>query len=322
MISPAYYSQAALEEIRQGFGQAMLELGRTQSEVMVVCADLRESLRLDTFAKEYPEKFVEVGVAEQNMVGVAAGLALEGNTVFAASYAVFSPGRTHDQIRTSVCYSNANVKIVGGHAGLSVGPDGATHQALEDIALMRVLPNMSVVVPHDFQSAYELTLQAAQLTTPVYIRLSRVKTRSLQLAGQYRFGQIQILRDGTDITIAAMGIMVDKALELAFALQNSFGISAQVLNVHTIKPLDHETVIAAAQQTGRMLILEEHQSAGGLGSSVAELLSQVYPIPLRILGVEDQFGQSGQAEEVLSAYGFFPERLVQEALSLLDTQQP
>ncbi len=317
MISLEQFEQAELRGIRDGFGQGLLELGQEDSFIAAVCADLRESIRMSAFADAFPERFFEVGVAEQNLVGVASGLAKEGFTVFAGSYAAFSPGRTHDQIRVSVCYANRNVKIVGGHAGITVGPDGATHQALEDIAMMRVLPNMTVVVPHDFESARILTRQVAALPTPAYLRLSRISTCSLPGADEIQLGKVQVLREGFDLTVIACGVMVDRALRLAFDLEEQ-GISVEVLNLHTIKPLDVGGVLRSAQKTGKVMTLEEHQQAGGLGSAVAEvLIQQEKPVPMHILGIQDTFGESGEAEELLDAYGFSRERLREQALQFV-----
>jgi transketolase len=318
MINYEEFQQAELKGIRDGFGQALVELGQEDGMIAAVCADLRESIRMQAFADAFPDRFFEVGVAEQNLIGVASGLAKEGFTAFAGSYAAFSPGRTHDQIRVSVCYANRNVKIIGGHAGLTVGPDGATHQALEDLALMRVLPNMTVVVPSDFESARVLTRQIAALTTPAYLRSSRVKTRSLARAEEIQLGKVQVMREGFDLTIMTCGVMVDRALQLAFDLEQQ-AISVEVLNVHTIKPLDRDAILASAHKTGKVLTLEEHQQFGGLGSAVAELLiQQAKPIPMRILGVQDTFGESGEADELLDKYGFERSHLVQTALEFLN----
>lgn len=317
MILFEQFQQAEMKGVRDGFGQGLLELGQEDAMIAAVCADLRESIRMQAFADAFPERFFEVGVAEQNLIGVASGLAKEGFTAFAGSYAAFSPGRTHDQIRVSVCYANRSVKIVGGHAGLTVGPDGATHQALEDIALMRVLPNMTVVVPSDYESARVLTRQIAALPTPAYLRSSRIKTRSLSRADEVQLGKAQLLREGFDLTILACGVMVDRALQLAFDLEQQ-AISVEVLNIHTIKPLDTEAILASAQKTGKVLTLEEHQRAGGLGSAVAEvLIEQAKPVPMRILGVQDTFGESGEAEELLDKYGFERTRLNQVALEFV-----
>ena len=320
MIDREAWVHAPFQSIRDGFGQALLDLGADNERIVAVGADLRDSLRMQAFAKAYPERYFEVGVAEQNLVGVAAGLAKEDLIAFAGSYAAFSPGRTHDQIRVSVCYSNRKVVVVGGHAGLSVGPDGATHQALEDIAMMRVLPNMTVVVPSDYQSAYDLTVAAAHSPGPVYLRLSRVNSKTLPVSQPYQIGRAQVLRNGTNLTIIACGLMVDRALELAYTLEEQFQLSVRVLNMPSIKPLDTEALQAAAIETENIVTIEEHQAAGGLGGAVAEWLSQHYPTPLKIIGVQDRFGHSGQAAELLDAYGFSIPEMTQDVLSLLGTR--
>jgi len=317
MIDFPQFEAAEHKGIRDGFGQGLLELGQEDGLIAAVCADLRESIRMQAFADSFPERFFEVGVAEQNLIGVSAGLAKEGFTVFAGSYAAFSPGRTHDQIRVSICYANRNVKIVGGHAGLTVGPDGATHQSLEDIALMRVLPNMTVVVPSDFETARMLTRQIAALSTPAYLRSSRVKTKALAHAEEVQLGKALRMREGFDLTILACGVMVDRALQLAFDLEQQ-AISVEVLNIHTIKPLDSEAILASAAKTGKVMTIEEHQQAGGLGSAVAELLiQQPKPTPMRIVAVQDTFGESGEADELLDKYGFERGHLNQVALEFL-----
>lgn len=320
MISRSQFEQADTAQIRDGFGNGLLLAGQQDSHVVAVCADLRDSIRMDKFAKEFPNRFFEVGVAEQNLVGVAAGLAKEDLIAFAGSYAAFSPGRTHDQIRVSVCYPRRNVKIVGGHAGLTVGADGATHQALEDIAMMQALPNMTVLVPSDFASARELTQQAARITTPVYLRLSRVATKNLLSdVAKIKIGQAIEMKPGSDLTIIATGVLVDRALQLAWMLADQ-QIDAQVLNVHTIKPLDDKTILQAAAKTGKVVTIEEHQRLGGLGATVASLLAENHPVPMRLIGVDDRFGQSGAPDELLDRYGFSLPAMRQEVLNLLADQ--
>lgn len=318
LVSEEQWQTAPTGAIRDGVGAALLQLGTDSWNVVAVCADLNDSIRFQGFAEKFPRRFFQVGVAEQNLIGVAAGLAQEGLTSFAGSYAAFCPGRTYDQIRVSVCYSGLNVKIVGGHAGLSVGPDGATHQMLEDIALMRALPQMSVVVPSSVTAARALTLQAGRLFGPVYIRSSRVASRTLAPESAYRFGEALRLRQGQDLTIIAAGIMGEKALQLAFDLEREQGITTEVLELHTVKPLDQEAILEAARRTGRVLTLEEHQVAGGLGSAVAEVLSQFCPTPLEIMGVVDAFGRSGEAEALLAAYGFSRGALLGRATAFLN----
>ena len=291
-----------MKSCRDGFGEALLELGRKSKDVVVVSADLAESTRCLEFGNKYPGRFFEVGVAEQNMAGVAAGLALEGLTPFICSFAVFSPGRNWEQIRVSICYNNVNVKIVSSHAGLNVGEDGATHQALEDIALMRVLPNMTVIAPCDFEETKKATLAAAKIKGPVYIRYGREKTPVItSKQSKFQIGKANILRQGKDVTIIACGPMVYEALVAADELAKQ-KISAEVINCHTIKPLDKATIINSAKKTKKVVTIEEHEVNGGLGSAVAEVLSQNYPVPIKILGVPDKFGESGTAQQLLNKY--------------------
>lgn len=287
---------------RDGFGEAILELGKKDKKVVVVSADLAESTRCLEFGKKYQDRFFEVGVAEQNMAGVAAGLALEGLTPFICSFAVFSPGRNWEQIRVSVCYNQANVKIVSSHAGLNVGEDGATHQALEDIALMRVLPNMTVIAPCDFEETKKAVMAAAKMKGPVYIRFGREKCPVITTKqSKFQIGKADILKQGKDVTIIACGPMVAEALKAAEELAKQ-KISAEVINCHTIKSIDKATIIKSAKKTGKVITIEEHQVNGGLGSAVAEVLSQNYPVPMKIIGMPDKFGESGTAKQLLDKY--------------------
>ena len=287
---------------REGFGEAMVLLGRSDKSVVVVTADLGESMRVDEFEKQYPDRFVQVGVAEQNMMGVSAGLALSGKIPFAVSYAVFNPGRNWDQMRVSVCYTNANVKIVGGHTGISVGPDGATHQALEDIAMTRALPNLMVVVPADFEQAKKATMAIAKHKGPVYLRLTRPKTVMFTTSTTpFELGKAQVLRVGKDVTIFACGGLVYEALLAAEELKGE--VEVEVINVHTIKPLDEETVVRSAKKTGKVITLEDHQINGGLGGAVAEVLGEKWPTKMVRMGMKDSFGESGEPEELLAKYG-------------------
>ncbi len=302
-VSSDQFHSAPLNSIRDGFGEMLVELGRKHWNVVTLTADLAGSLRMDQFAEAFPDRAFEVGVAEQNLIGMAAGMAKEGLIPFAGSFSAFSPGRTYDQIRVSVCYSNNAVKVVGGHAGLSVGPDGATHQMNADVAMIRALPNMEIVVPSDYFSARSLTAAIATRHSPAYIRLSRAKTRSLLGEGTVPFGEMVEFRPGSDLTIVAMGIMIDRALQLAYELEED-GLSVGVVGVYTLKPIDAHALQVIALQSKRIVTLEEHQQYGGLGSIVAEVLSQTRPTPLEIIGVADTFGESGSAEEVLNAYGF------------------
>lgn len=290
---------------RDGFGEALVELGASLQELVVLTADLSESTKVADFAKKFPERFIECGVAEQNMAGIAAGLAAEGKIPFMTSYAVFSPGRNWDQIRVSICYSNLPVKIIGCHTGLSVGPDGATHQALEDIALMRVLPNMTVVVPCDATQAKQATQAITSILGPCYLRLTREATPTINQSSNVKFqiGKPDVLENyGQDVAIIACGPLVHQALVAAQEL-NDEGIKTIVINNHTIKPLDKVTLLKAARDCGAVVTVEEHQIFGGMGSAVSELLSANYPVPMEFVGMPDSFGESGQPEELLEKYG-------------------
>jgi transketolase len=287
-------------------------LGKKDKNVVVVSADLAESTRCLEFSKKYPSRFFEVGVAEQNMAGVGVGLALEGLTAFICSFAVFSPGRNWEQIRVSICYNKANVKIVSSHAGLNVGEDGATHQALEDIALMRVLPNMTVLAPCDFEETKKAVLAAAKMKGPVYIRYGREKTPVItSKQSKFQIGEADILRQGKDVTIIACGSMVSEVLMAADELVKQ-KISAEVINCHTIKPIDKATIIKSAKKTGKVITVEEHQVTGGLGSAVAEVLSQNYPVPMKIIGMPDKFGESGTAKQLWDKYGLNHKMIIKE----------
>lgn len=288
-----------LLSIRDGFGQGLMDIGSDQ-RVYALCADLTESLRLHTFQKKYPERFLEIGVAEQNMIGVAAGLALTGKVPFAASFACFSPGRTFDQIRVSVCYQQANVKIIGGHAGISVGEDGATHQMLEDIAMMRTLPHMTVLVPADYDQARMMVKTMLEHEGPVYLRLSRTSSKKVTTE-PFTIGKSSILRPGKDITVVTCGLMVEKALEAADIL-SAQNIELEVINAASIKPFDQETLLSSVKKTRRVVSIEEHQIAGGIGSVVAEVLAKELPTRQLFIGIEDQFGQSGSADELFEYY--------------------
>lgn len=290
------------EPIRAGFGRGLLEAGRHNKNVVALCADLTESTKMDAFAKEFPDRFIEVGVAEQNLVTVASGMAAMGKIPFTSSYAAFSPGRNWEQIRTTICLNDMNVKIVGSHAGVSVGPDGATHQMLEDIALMRSLPNMQVIVPCDSVQAQKATELLAKSNKPAYIRLAREATPIVTTGDTpFTLGKAEVYHQGDDVTIAACGTMVYQALVAADTLAKE-GIAAEVINVAVIKPLDATTILASVRKTGAIVTAEEAQVAGGLGGAVAEVLAEQQPAPLGRIGVQDEFGQSGKPEELLKHY--------------------
>lgn len=316
-----YQTNPTQGSIREGFGLGLKKAAEANEAVVGLCADLTESIRMNIFAEAFPDRFIQVGVAEQNLVGVAAGLALAGKVAVAGSYAVFSPGRSWDQLRVSVCYSNLNVKIIGGHAGLTVGPDGATHQALEDIAITRVLPNITVVVPCDQLEAEKATQAIIAHSGPVYLRSSRDKSLNLTTPETpFEIGKALTLREGTELTIVACGIMVGLALQAADQLQEQ-GIAARVLNLHTIKPIDTAALIAAAQATGAVVTAEEHQIAGGMGSAVAEVLSQNAPVPIEMVGMQDTFGESGPAAELLLKYHLSTNHIVEAAHKVLSRKQ-
>jgi transketolase len=302
--------------IRDGFGKALLELGEKNKNVVALSADLAGSVRTNWFAEEFPERHFELGIAEQNMMGVASGLAACGKIPFAASFAAFNPGRNWDQLRVSVCYSNMNVKIIGGHAGISIGEDGATHQALEDIAITRCLPNLVVIVPSDYNEMKKAVFASAKHKGPVYIRSGRPKVEDLP-EHDFKIGEANILKKGKDITIIACGLMVQESLRAAELLDKK-GVSTSVINMHTIKPIDKKAILNAAKETKAIITAEEHQIHGGLGSAVAEVLAQSnYKIPMMILGIEDTFGESGKADELLKKYKLSKETIVKKAEKLL-----
>jgi transketolase len=312
-----HMSEQKKQATRDGFGQGLLAAAQADSRVVGLCADLTESTRMLAFAQAFPERFVQVGVAEQNLAGLAAGFALAGKIPFAASYACFHPANSWGVIRTSICYSNLNVKIIGGHAGLVTGADGATHQSLEDIALMRVLPNMTVVVPCDAEEASKATRALAQHLGPAYLRTNKFDIAAItQAETPFTLGKALTLRQGSDATIIACGSVVTQALQAAELLTEK-NRSIRVLNMHTIKPLDWESVLLAARETKAILTVEDHQIYGGLGSAVAEVLAQSrVRTPFKILGVVDTFGQSGQATELLKAYKLDGASIAKELLEL------
>ncbi|MBI2196361.1 transketolase family protein [Candidatus Daviesbacteria bacterium] len=292
---------------RNGYGEGLVLAAEENEQVVALCADLTESTRTQAFAEKFPERFIEIGVAEQNLATVAAGMALGGKVPFISSYATFSPGRNWEQIRTTICYNDVPVKIVGSHAGVTVGPDGATHQALEDMAIMRSLPNMVVISPADTIEARKATLAMAQLAKPCYIRLSRDKTPVITTAQTpFQIGKAEVFYEGKDVAVIATGQMVYRALLSAKEMQ-MHKISVRVINCHTIKPLDKNTILKAAENCRAVVTVEEHQVTGGLGGAVAELLSQNFPVPLKIIGVQDQFGESGEPNELLEKFGLTKE---------------
>ena len=298
---------------RDAYGLALVELGKENENIVVLDADLSKSTKTCNFKDAYPERFFNMGIAEQNLMGVAAGLAAAGKVPFASSFAVFATGRAYDQIRNSIAYPKLNVKIAATHAGVTVGEDGGSHQMLEDIALMRALPNMTVIVPADGVEARLAVLAAAEYKGPVYIRLGRSKVETIFDENyKFRIGKGVVVKDGTDVTLFACGIMVEAALKAAEILAEE-NISAAVVNLSTIKPLDTALIVKMAEQTKACVTCEEHNIIGGLGSAVAETLVENYPIPMERVGVEDKFGQSGLPDELLKAYGLTAEKIAEKA---------
>jgi transketolase len=302
---------------RDGFGEGLLELGKTHPNVVALSGDLEDSARAVWFKQQYPERFFSVGIAEQDMIGTAAGLALAGKVPFACSFSQFVTGKTLEQLRMAVCYQKLNVKIAGSHGGLSVGADGATAEALEELAHMRTLPFMTVIVPCDALEAKKATIACADHPGPVFLRLGRAPVPMITKdADPYRIGEAVVMRRGDDVTIAACGVMVGHALAAAEQLAKD-DVQARVLNVHTIKPLDRGTLLAAAKETGAVVTAEEHTVLGGLGGAVAELLAQSHPVPMRFVGIEDRFGTSGDPAVLLKAFHLMPEDIVKAVKDVL-----
>jgi len=326
-LSPEVFSKDVKKTpTRNGYGEGLVIAGEKNPNVVVLCADLSESTRSEYFQKKFPERFVEVGVAEQNMASLAAGMALVGKIPFISSYATFSPGRNNEQIRTTIALNDANVKIGGAHAGVSVGPDGATHQALEDIALMRVMPNMRVLYPCDAIEAKKATKAAAEIEGPLYIRLAREATPVITTEKTpFKFGKAEIFWSASgrsaDVTIVASGPLVYEALLAANKLQKQ-GISTEVINNHTIKPLDQKTILASVRKTRAVVTVEEHQVAGGMGSAVVEMLAKNFPVPVEMIGVQDRYGESGNPEELLDVFGLTSPFIKKAVLRVLKRKQP
>ena len=305
---------------REAYGETLKELGAQIPEIVVLDADLSASTKTAVFAKAFPDRFFDTGIAEGNMMSVAAGLAASGKIPFASTFAVFGAGRAYEQIRNSICYPNLNVKVAVTHAGLTVGEDGATHQMLEDIALMRALPNMTVVVPADAAETAQVIRWAASYQGPVYIRMGRAKVEDvISPDAEFVPGKSTTLADGSDVTIMACGIMTQQALQAAKMLAEE-GISPRVINMSSIKPIDEAAIVKAAEETGAIVTCEEHTVMGGLGSAVAEVVVRQCPVPMAMVGTEDVFGQSGKASEVLKVYGLTPEHIALEAKKLVEAK--
>jgi transketolase len=307
------YSVTGKKDTRSGFGAGMMDLGAKNENVVALCADLTGSLKLTDFAKAYPERFFQTGIAEANMIGLAAGMTIGGKIPFTGTFANFSTGRVYDQIRQSVAYSGKNVKICASHAGLTLGEDGATHQILEDMGMMKMLPGMTVINPCDFNQTRQATLAIADWQGPVYLRFGRpVVPIFIPEIWKFEIGKGIILNPGKDVSIFATGHLVWEALLAAQQLENE-GILAEVINIHTIKPLDNELILASVQKTGCAVSAEEHQLNGGLGDSIAQLLCGNYPKPLEMVGVNDSFGESGTPEALMEKYGLNAKSIVEAA---------
>jgi len=305
------------KDTRSGFGEGLHELGKKNERVVALCADLIGSLKMDAFIKDYPNRFFQMGIAEANMIGVAAGLTIGGHIPFTGTFANFSTGRVYDQIRQSVAYSNKNVKICASHAGLTLGEDGATHQILEDIGLMKMLPNMVVINPCDFNQTKAATIAIADYEGPVYLRFGRPAVPNFTPVDQnFEIGKALMLNEGTDVSIFATGHLVWKAIEAGHILAEK-GINAEIINIHTIKPLDTTAILASVAKTGCVVTAEEHQMNGGLGDSICQLLSMENPTPVEMVAVNDSFGESGTPDQLMEKYGLTANAIVEKALKVI-----
>lgn len=310
-MEPVTYND--FKDTRSGFGVGLLEAGRNNADVMALCADVTGSLKMNDFQKEFPDRFIQVGIAEANMIGISAGLALSGKIPVAGGFAGFVSGRVYDQIRVSVAYSNLNVKIAAAHAGISVGEDGATHQMLEDLGMMKMLPNMVVINTCDFNQTKMATLAAIEYNGPVYLRFGRPSVPNFTPENlPFIIGKANKLQEGNDVTIFATGHLVYPALEAAYILFQK-GISAEVINIHTIKPLDNEAVLASVRKTKCVVTAEEHMLNGGLGDSISQLLAMNYPAPVEMVAINDTFGESGTSAELMIKYGLDSAHIVNAA---------
>ena len=315
------YTNSGNKDTRSGSGAGLYEIGQKNNDVVALCADLTGSLKMDAFAKAFPDRFFESGIAEANMIGVSAGLALSGKCVFAGSFAAFVTGRVYDQIRQAVAYSNTNVKICASHAGITLGEDGATHQILEDIGLMKMLPNMIVINPCDYNQTKAATIAVASHNGPVYLRFGRPGVPNFTPENQkFEIGKALKLSEGKDVTLFATGHLVWEALQACKLLEEE-GVSAEVMDIHTIKPLDTESIIASVTKTGAAVCAEEHFIAGGLGESIAGELAARKPVPMEFVAVNDRFGQSGTPAELMKSYGLDADHIVQAAKKAISRKQ-
>lgn len=312
------YRYTEKKDTRSGFGDGLLEAGKANENVVALCADLTGSLKMDAFKKEFPERFFQTGIAEANMVGLAAGLATGGKVPFTGTFANFATGRVYDQIRQSVAYSDKNVKIAASHAGLTLGEDGATHQILEDIGLMKMLPGMTVINPCDYNQTKAATIAAAEFYGPVYLRFGRPKWPVFTPDNQkFEIGKGVLMLDGSDVTIVATGHLVWEAIVAAEELAKQ-GISAEVINIHTIKPLDEEIILDSVSKTKCLVSAEEHSIYGGLGESIARLLTTKFPVPQEFVGTQDTFGESGTPMELMNKYGIDANAIISKAKKVID----
>ena len=305
------------KDTRSGFGEGLAELGRTNPNVVALCADLTGSLKMDAFLKENPDRFFQIGIAEANMMGIAAGMTIGGKIPFTGTFANFSTGRVYDQIRQSIAYSQKNVKICASHAGLTLGEDGATHQILEDIGMMRMLPNMTVIVPADFNQTKQATIAIADHQGPVYLRFGRpVMPIFIKPDAPFIIGKADVIKEGNDVTIIACGHLVWKSIEAIKTLEER-GISVELINMHTIKPLDEAAILASVAKTKCVVSAEEHMINGGLGEAISQVLSRNLPAPQEFVGVNDSFGESGAPMELMTKYGIDTQNIITAALKVL-----
>jgi transketolase len=310
-----------MKPTRDGYGDGIVEMGAIDPRIVVLGADLSDSTRALWFWQKYPDRFFEFGIAEQNMLGAAAGLSLVGKIPWVSTYGVFVAGRAWDQIRTTICYSNLNVKIAGAHGGISVGPDGATHQALEDVATMRVLPNMTVIVPCDYWETRKAIIWACKYVGPVYVRFGREPVPMVTSeADKFEVGKANMINDGHHVTIINNGPLLKHCMD-AVELLKAKGITARLLNMHTVKPVDRRAIAKAARDTGAIVTVEEHQVIGGFGSAVAEAVVQTHPVPMRFVGIQDRFGASGTPEELFKAFGLTAKDIVAAVKAVLKDKQ-
>ncbi|HRW21836.1 MAG TPA: transketolase family protein [Bacteroidales bacterium] len=307
------YETKEFKDTRSGFGAALHELGKINDNVIALCADLTGSLKMDAFAKDFPERFVQTGIAEANMMSVAAGLSITGKIPFAGTFANFATGRVYDQIRQSIAYSNKNVKICASHAGITLGEDGATHQILEDIGLMKMLPNMILINPCDYNQTYMATMAIAEYEGPVYLRFGRPKVANFtNIDEKFGIGKAIVLKEGSDLSIFATGHLVWEAIEATKVLEEK-GISVELINIHTIKPLDAQTILKSVAKTNAVVTAEEHMMNGGLGDSIAQLLVLEKPAPMEYVAVNDTFGESGKPADLMKKYGLSAENIIAAA---------